>query len=39
MNNAIQFWLHSLMDDKVIIFATTNERFFNYNNTFYHMNK
>jgi hypothetical protein len=27
------------MDDNVVVFATTNERFFNYNNIFYHMNK
>jgi hypothetical protein len=27
------------MDDKEVVVATTNERFFNYNNLFYHMNK
>ncbi len=33
VNNVIQFWLHSLMDDNVINY------FCNYNNIFYHMNK
>jgi hypothetical protein len=27
------------MDYNVVVFATTNERFFNWNNIFYHMNK
>jgi len=39
VNNVIQFWLHSSMDDNVIVFVTTNESFFIYNNIFYQMNK
>jgi hypothetical protein len=39
MKNVIQFLLHSLMDDNIVVFATTNEMFFNYNSIFYHMNK
>jgi hypothetical protein len=27
------------MDDNVVVFAIVNERFFNYNNIFYHMNE
>jgi hypothetical protein len=27
------------MDDNIVVFATTNEIFFNYNSIFYHMNK
>jgi hypothetical protein len=38
VDNVIQFWLDSLMDDNVV-FATTNERFFKCNSIFYHMNK
>jgi hypothetical protein len=30
---------NSSMDDNVVVFVTTNEMFFNYNNIFYHMNK